>query len=279
MSVPFIVIIKSAHDIGSAIAHRIKSRGEAPILLEAPAPGATRGLMSFAAAVHEGRAVLEGQAAIRHHDPRAALEAAERAGEIPLLAGDLDGALPLAAQVMVDARMLKKTVPPPQIDLAPLTIGIGPGFVAGEQVHAVIESNHGAELGAVIWEGAAEAYTGKHRKVEGLGAERYLYAPHGGTFRTERGLLEAIEPGDTAGWVDETPLKALAGGILRGLATSGLHVSEGAKLVEVDPTGDPDNCRGIASRPARIAEGVMEAIDQFRNRNLGENFSAKGENG
>ncbi|MEE8433963.1 MAG: molybdenum hydroxylase [bacterium] len=266
MSVPLIVLIKSAHDIGSAIAHRIKSREAAAILLESPSPGATRGLMSFAAAVHEGRAVLEGQAAIRYDDPRAALDAAERAGEIPLLVGDLDGPLPLDAQVMVDARMLKKSVPPLQIDLAPLTIGIGPGFVAGEHVHAVIESNWGERLGTVIREGAAEAYTGTHRKVEGLGAERYLYAPHAGTFRTERALLDPIEPGDTAGWVNETPLKALAGGILRGLATSGLEVAGGAKLVEVDPTGDPANCRGIASRPARIAEGVLEAIDAFRAR-------------
>ena len=266
MSLPRIVLVKSAHDIGSAIAHRIKSREAAAILWESPSPGATRGLMCFAAAVHQGRAELEGLAAIRHDDPRAALEAAERTGEIPLLVGDLDGPLPLAAQVMVDARMLKKTVPAPQIDLAPLTIGIGPGFVAGVQVHVVIESNWGARLGTVIREGAAEAYTGTPRKVEGLGVERYLYAPHGGTFRTERALLEPIEAGDTAGWVERTPLKALAGGILRGLATSGLEVAKGAKLVAVDPTGDPDNCRGIASRPARIAEGVLEAIDAFRAR-------------
>lgn len=263
---PLIVLIKSAHDIGSAIAHRLKARGDAPILLESPAPGATRGLMSFASAVHQGRAVLEGQAAIRYPHPREALDAVERPGEIPLLVGDLDGLPPLEAQVMVDARMRKKTIPPAQIGLASLTIGIGPGFVAGEHVHVVIESNHGAGLGMVIREGAAEAYTGRHREVEGLGAERYLYAPHGGTFRTERALLEPIEAGDTAGWVDETPLKALAGGILRGLVSSGLNVAEGTKLVEVDPTGDPANCQGIASRPARIAEGVLEAIDAFRAR-------------
>ena len=266
MPVPLIVLIKSAHDIGSAIAHRLKSRGEGAILLESPSPGATRGLMSFAPAVHQGRAMLEGQAAIRYEDPRAALDAAERPGEIPLLVCDLDGPLPLEAQVVVDTQMRKKAIPPVQIGLAPLTLGIGPGFVAGEHVHAVIESNWGPRLGAVIREGAAEAYTGIHRKVEGLGVERYLHAPHAGVFRTERTLLEPIEPGDTAGWVDETPLKALAGGILRGLATSGLQVAQGAKLVEVDPTGDPANCQGIARRPARIAEGVLEAIDAFRAR-------------
>ena len=121
----------------------------------------------------------------------------ERTGEIPLLVGDLDGPLPLAAQVMVDARMLKKTVPAPQIDLAPLTIGIGPGFVAGVQVHVVIESNWGARLGTVIREGAAAAYPGTPRQGAGPGVERVLYAPHAGPFRPARARLAPQWPGRT----------------------------------------------------------------------------------
>ena len=269
MDHPPIQLIKSAHDIGSAVAHRLKREGGRPVLLESPAPGATRRLMCFAGAVHEGRAELEGLAAVRCASAAEALRRVERPGELPLLVADLDAPPPLppeALEVLVDARMRKRITPPAQIGLAALTIGIGPGFVAGLQVDAVIESNWGDRLGAVIRRGGTEAYTGQHREVEGLGVERYVYAPHGGVFQTERSLLETLQAGDTAGWVDDTPLAVAAGGILRGLAYPGARVEAGAKLVEIDPTGDPANASGIGPRPARIAQGVLEAIAAFRAR-------------
>ncbi len=172
--------------------------------------------------------------------------------------------LPFVPELLVDARMQKKTVPAPQRGQAALTVGIGPGFEAGVQVDAVIESNWGDALGRVIWSGRGQDYTGVHRQVRGLGAARYVYAPHGGIFRTERRLLEPLVAGDVAGWVDDTPLVVQAGGLLRGLAFDGLPVAEGAKLVEVDPSGDPAQCRGIGERPARIAEGVWQALLAFR---------------
>jgi xanthine dehydrogenase accessory factor len=261
---PALQFVKSAHDIGSAIAHRLKTAGERPVLLESATPGATRRLMCFAGAVVAGSAELEGLRAVRCGDAAQAAALADRPGVIPLLVTALDDPLPLPAEALIDARMRKRHEPPVQLDQAPLVIGIGPGFVAGRHVHLVIESNHGARLGRVIGEGAAEAYTGRHRLVEGYGAERYLYAPHAGTFHSGRALLEAVAPGETVGRVDDTPLPAAAEGILRGLAYDGLRVEAGAKLAEIDPTGKPDNCRGIHERPARIAAGVLEALARFR---------------
>lgn len=264
MNPPPLHIVKSAHDIGSAVAHRLHRAGHATLLLEDPAPVATRRLMCFAGAVHEGRAELEGLSALRCQtveEARAMLEAGEA---IPLLTGNLDAPLPRLqqqpVQVLVDARMRKKAVPPVQIGAAHLTIGIGPGFHAGRQVHRVIESNWGDNLGRVIRQGSSDAYTGKHRVVEGLGAQRYLYAPHAGVFRETLELLAPVQPGQEVGRVDGTPLLSEAGGILRGIAWTGLRVEAGAKLAEIDPTGDPANCQGIGDRPARIAEGVLEAI-------------------
>lgn len=256
-------LIKSASDIGSAVAHRLKGAGYRPILLESPTPNATRRLMSFAGAVHDGTAELEGLVARRCADAEEALALASEPGVVPLLVVDLDAPLPLPADVLVDARMRKRREPPVQIGEARLVIGIGPGFRAGVHCHAVIESNWGEHLGAVFSEGASEPYTGKHRRIAGLGRERYLYAPRAGTFRSELNVLAPIHEGDTVGWVDDAPLRAEAGGILRGLAWSGLAVEAGAKLAEIDPTSDPANCRGIASRPARIATGVLEAMARF----------------
>jgi xanthine dehydrogenase accessory factor len=256
-------VIQSASDVGSAVAHRLKSAGYRPVLLESPTPGATRRLMSFAGAVHAGTAELEGLTARRCADAREALALAGEPGVIPLLVTELDGPLPLVADVLVDARMRKRREPPVQIGAARLVIGIGPGFHAGVHCHVVIESNWGERLGAVITEGASEPYTGRHRVVGGLGRERYLYAPRAGTFRTDKDVLAPVRAGEALGRVDDVPLLAEAGGILRGLAWSGLRVEAGAKLAEIDPTGDPANCRGIATRPARIAAGVLEAVERF----------------
>lgn len=257
-------VIKSASDIGSAVAHRLKRGGYRPVLLESAAPGATRRLMSFAGAVHAGTATLEGLHAERCDRPASALRMAGRPGVIPLLVAEQDAPLPFAAEVLIDARMRKKRTPPVQIGEATLVIGIGPGFRAGVHAHVVVESNWGENLGHIIREGESEPYTGKHRVIGGMARERYLYAPHAGTFRTGRELLAPVAAGEVVGWVDETPLTARAGGILRGLAYPGLRVDAGAKLAELDPTGDPANSRGIGERPARIAEGVLEAIAQFR---------------
>lgn len=269
---PTVQVIQSAGDVGSAVAHRLKSEGLCPLLLESAAPSATRRLMSFAGAVHTGTAELEGLLARRCDDVPAALALAEAPGVIPLLVAALDGPLPAALaaalagrmDVLVDARMRKKRTPPVQIHAAPLVIGIGPGFRAREHCHAVIESNWGERLGDVITTGGSEDYTGAHRVIAGKGRERYLYAPHGGTFHTSLDVLAPVRAGEPVGRVDDTLLAAEADGILRGLAYDGLPVEAGAKLAEVDPTGDPANCRGIATRPARIAAGVLEAIRRLR---------------
>ncbi|HEX9843540.1 MAG TPA: molybdenum hydroxylase [bacterium] len=261
-------VIKSASDIASAVAHRLKSAGYRPVLLESAAPGATRRLMSFAGAVHAGTAELEGLTAQRCADVAEALALAGRAGVIPLLVADLDAPLPcatppLVVSALVDARMRKRREPPVQIGEAPLVIGIGPGFRAGVHCHVVIESNWGEHLGAVLTEGAGEPYTGRHRIVEGLGRERYLYAPRAGTFHTAKDILAPVHAGEAVGRVDDAPLLAEAGGILRGLAWPGLAVEAGAKLAEIDPSGDPANCRGIHTRAARIAAGVLQAMERF----------------
>ncbi len=215
--------------------------------------------MAFAAALHEGEIELEGLRGVPCTGSEAALACLERPDCIPVLEAMPAPPLP-APKVVVDARMRKKVQPEPQLEEAPLVIGIGPGFVAGLQVHAVVESNWGESLGRVVWEGAVQDYTGEHRKVEGHGAERYLYAPHAGIFQTNRDILETVAAGEVVGKVEDTPLVLKISGILRGLAYGGSYVEAGAKLVEVDPLGDITNCIGIGKRPARIAEGVLVAI-------------------
>ncbi|MCZ6559192.1 MAG: hypothetical protein O7E56_14020 [SAR324 cluster bacterium] len=255
--------IKGAGDIGSAIAFRMRRAGLRPVLGEVPAPLVTRRRMAFASAVYEGEAELEGLRGVRCTDEAGLLDCLEDEGCVPVLVcSDLDRPPLPPQQVVVDARMRKKREPPVQISEAPFVLGIGPGFRAGLHVHAVVESNWGEELGRVIWEGVALAYTGQHREVEGQGKARYLYAPHAGTFHTRHDLLARVTQGEVVGRVDDTDLAVAIPGILRGLAHGGVAVAEGVKLVEVDPRGEDRFCIGIAERPERIAQGVLEAIRQ-----------------
>lgn len=253
--------IKGAGDIGSAVAHRLRRAGLRPILREGAAPVAARRLMAFAPAVYEGEAELEGLRGVRCDTFEAALACLEDPGLLPVLVwpGE-DRSAPRHPAVVVDARMRKKQQPPVQIDEAPLVVGIGPGFCAGVHAHAVVESNWGDELGRVIWEGASMDYTGRPRVVKGHGLERYLYAPQAGTFRTAHKVLDLVETGQELGRVDDVPLTANLGGILRGLAQGGIQVAAGAKLAEVDPRGEARFCIGIGDRPGRIADGVLTAI-------------------
>lgn len=260
-SLPPLAAIKSASDIGSAVGHALKRAGWHPVLLEGPAPGVTRRLMAFAPAVREGRAALAGLTGVRCDTAAQALALRLDPGVLPVLVvGRMDPAEHLAPEVVVDARMRKRQAPPVQIGEAPLTLGIGPGFVCGTHVHGVIESNWGTELGRVLWSGRSQDYTGKHREIGGFGRERYLYAPDAGRFRTRHDVLDLVRQDEIVGWVDAAPLYAAIAGILRGLAYDGLYVAAGAKLVEIDPTGDPARCRGIGERQAAIAEGVLTAL-------------------
>jgi xanthine dehydrogenase accessory factor len=260
-SVPPLAAIKSASDVGSAVGCALKRAGWHPILLEGPSPGVTRRLMAFAPAVWEGRAELAGLTGVRCETAAQALALRLDPGLLPVLVVErMDPAAHLAPDVVVDARMRKRQEPPIQIGEAPLALGIGPGFACGRHVHGVIESNWGAQLGRVLWSGRSQDYTGKHREIGGFGRERYLYAPDAGRFRTHHDVLDPVRHGEIVGWVDSAPLRAGIAGILRGLANDGLRVAAGAKLVEIDPIGDPARCRGIGERPAAIAEGVLAAL-------------------
>ena len=76
-------------------------------------------------------------------------------GKVPLIV-DPDGAsiTALKPEVVVDAILAKKNLGTNR-SMAPLTIGLGPGFAAGEDVDIVIETMRGHNLGRIIREGSA----------------------------------------------------------------------------------------------------------------------------
>lgn len=254
------VLVRGAGDIGSAVAHRLFAAGYAVVLHEESRPTTTRRGMAFADAVFAGEAQLEGVAA-RRVDDLAAVDGMLADHEaIPLSIADV--AQVLASRhptVFVDARMRKRAHPEDQRALAPLTIGLGPNFVAGGNVHIAIETSW-EDVGRVITDGSTLPLAGEPRVVGGHRRDRYIYAPVAGLFHTARAIGDMVEAGEVVASIDSTPLLAPLRGVLRGLTHEGVPVTLKVKVIEVDPRGDVAGVRGIGERPRRIADGVLTAV-------------------
>jgi len=255
------ILIRGSGDIGSAVAWQLFTAGHSITLHDSPQPGTTRRKMAFTDAIFDGSALLEGLEA-RRVDDLSRLESllAERVF-IPLLVCEFDTLLrALRPQILVDARMRKHSEPENQIHLAPLTIGLGPNFSAGENIHLAIETRRGVDLGQVITRGSTRPLQGEPAELDGIGRERYVYAPAAGLFRTNCQIGQTVTQGQVIAHLDQTALSAPLSGVLRGLTHDDIPVSARAKLIEIDPRGPQAQISGIAARPARIAQGVLEAL-------------------
>ncbi len=254
-----IVLVRGVGDVGSAVAHHLFRASYAVAIHDDTMPTTPRRTMAFTDAVFDGRAFLDGVTARRVDSlPQARSLLIDRE-VIPVLVGDFAPTLAaLGPAILVDARMRKRTQPEPQRGLAPLVIGLGPNFVAGGNVDLAIETSWEA-LGAVIRHGSTLSLAGEPRPLGGHRRDRFIYAPHAGTFRTVRRIGESVEVGEEVAHLDATPLLAPLGGTLRGLTHDGVPVAEGTKIIEVDPRGG-SVVSGIGERPGRIAAGVLAAL-------------------
>jgi xanthine dehydrogenase accessory factor len=143
---------------------------------------------------------------------------------------------------------------------APLVIAMGPGFIAGEDCHAIIETHRGHRLGRVIWQGAALDDTGTPGIVAGYGAERVLRAPEDGYVIPAVEIGEMVEQGDLIATLNEHTIRAPFPGVLRGIIHPSVYVWKDLKIGDLDPRGDIENCYTISDKSLAIGGGVLEAI-------------------
>jgi xanthine dehydrogenase accessory factor len=257
------VVIRGGNDIASAVAHRLFTAGYPVVILEAPRPLTVRRGMAYASAVYDGRITLDGVAAEHAATLGRVLSLLQSRSAIPVVPGrDPEILAALEPRVIVDARLRKKERSVSRATDAPLVIGLGPGFRAGVEAHLVIETNRGPSLGRIITEGEADPYTGEPVEIAGHGKDRYLYAPRAGTFRTPLDLGARVEVGQIVGRVEDEPLSTKVSGIVRGVVKDGLSVQAGAKLVDIDPRGDPAYLSELSKKAWTIADAVLAAVRQ-----------------
>jgi len=143
---------------------------------------------------------------------------------------------------------------------AALVVGVGPGFIAGQDVHAVVETMRGHDLGRVITRGSAQPNTGVPGAIGGYTTERVLRAPVAGVFEGVCRIGDLAARGDIIGWIGPEPVYATIDGILRGLLQDGLQVEKGMKIGDIDPRCQPENCLTISDKARAVGGGVLEAL-------------------
>ncbi|MEJ2600832.1 MAG: selenium-dependent molybdenum cofactor biosynthesis protein YqeB [Anaerolineales bacterium] len=261
-----ITIIRGGGDLASGVALRLHRAGLKLIVTELSQPLAVRRLVSFAEAVYAGTIEVEGVKAHCVEDVSEALEVVH-AGQIAVMVDahmqvlqnlhHTSGAPELG--VLIDGRMIKR---PPEFGLeaAPLVIGLGPGFNAGENCHAVVETNRGHNLGRVLWQGSAEADTGIPESVSSRRSERVLRAPRDGLLVAHAQIGDHLEQGQIAAEVAGEPILAPFKGVLRGLVHPGIAVKKNFKVGDLDPRDDPTYCTQVSDKALAVGGGVLEAI-------------------
>jgi xanthine dehydrogenase accessory factor len=258
------IIVRGANDVSSAVTHRLFTVGYSVVIHEMPQPTTTRRKMAFTDAVFEGRSILEGITAERMDDDFLLQDILVAHQVIPLTSMDMLTLIGLLhPQILVDARMRKHQQPDVQRGLTELTIGLGPNFIAGETTDLAIETDWGESLGQIIEYGATSPLQGEPREIDGHARDRYVYAPIMGTFHTSLQIGDSVSQGQEVARIDSVLLPAPITGILRGLTHDGVYVAQRTKVIEVDPRLHNAQVSGIGERPARIAKGVLTAIQNW----------------
>ena len=253
------VLVWGGGDLASGIALRLYRAKIRVLVVEIDQPLAVRRSVSFAQAVYDGQTSIEGVTGQLIAEPQQMVSSWEESSVPVIVDPELDLLDKFKPVVLVDARMRKKFYPL-SLDLADLIIGLGPGFSAGENCHAAIETNRGHFLGRVLWEGSPQVDTGVPGKVQTYRKERVLHAPAGGVVETIVEIGDTVDTGAPILSVGGQVIRSPFPGVVRGLIHDGLPVHEGMKVGDVDPRPDNFRCWFVSEKAMAIGGGVLEAI-------------------
>jgi xanthine dehydrogenase accessory factor len=257
------VLVRGGGDLASGVVYRLHRSGMRVAVVELAQPLVIRRAVAFASAVFDDSIEVEGVTGQHAKSPEHAMRILD-SREVPVLVDpEANFARQWRPNVLVDAILAKRNIGT-HISDAPIVIGLGPGFVAGVDVHAVVETKRGHYLGRVITQGSAAPDTGIPGEVMGYTDERVLRAPASGPIRSQASIGDSVQAGQAVALVDGGAVVSQIGGVLRGLLADGIAVTEGMKVGDVDPRGVRDHCFTISDKALAIGGGVLEAILYLR---------------
>ena len=256
------ILIRGAGDIASGIAVRLFRCGFTLAMTDLSKPTSIRRTVCFSEAILYGTYTVENITAERA-ETKADADQIWARGHIPVFADDEGTALSLLQpDAVVDARLAKVNLGTSITD-APIVIAVGPGFTAGQNCHAVVETQRGHYLGRAIYTGAAAPNTGVPGNIGGYTVERIIRSPKTGIFHPLRAIGDQVQADEVVAYVDDAPVTCLIGGTLRGILPEGIRGHEGMKSGDVDPRCQLDHCRCASDKALSVGGGVLEALLHF----------------
>lgn len=257
------VIMRGGGDLATGVAYKLYKAGYKVIILEIDKPLTVRRGVSFSEAVYEKEVTVEGIKAILAKD-KEDIRGILDSGAIPVYLDEkgiiIEDIKPLA---VVDVIIAKKNLGTKK-SMAPITIGIGPGFEAGKDVNAVIESNRGPNLGEIIYRGKASENTGIPGEIMGHKEDRVLRAPYNGIVKSFYEIGDIVDEGKVICKVGDEKLLAPFKGLLRGMIKEGLYVKKGLKIGDIDPRCIKEYAYLISDKAKIIGDSVVEAIQYLK---------------
>ena len=254
-----VILVRGAGEMATGVAHRLASCHFKVCMTETLNPQAVRREVGFSEAIFDSDKEVEGTTAKRVESPDHILETWKE-GKIPILI-DPEAKVKdfLKPDVLIDAILAKKNLGTKMTD-ALLVIGLGPGFHAGKDVHLVIETNRGHNLGRIISNGEAEPNTGIPGSIAGYTEERVIRAPQDGNFKALKKIGDGVRANKKVGMIGNVEVRSRIAGVIRGLLRDGTEVWKGMKLGDVDPRGIKTHCYTISDKARTISGGVLQAI-------------------
>lgn len=260
-----IVIVRGGGDIASGIIQKFYRSGFKVLCLETEKPTSIRRKVSFSEAVYDGRSIVEGIIGVKVYNLKDIFEI-WNTNCIPV-AVDPKGLYinRLKPLILIDAILAKRNLGT-NMNMAPVTIGVGPGFVAGIDVNVVVETNRGHNLGRLIFKGRASKNTGIPGVIGGYSKERVIYSHECGIINNIKNIGDVVKKGENIAVIDCHPVVGKISGVLRGIIRNNIYVEKGLKIADIDPRiSERNNCFTISDKARNIAGGVLEAVLYTRN--------------
>lgn len=261
-----LIIVRGGGDLATGTIYKLKKSGFPVLILEVENPSAIRRNVAFCEAVYQETQTVEDMTCYLAGSLEQACRFLEEGKLTVLVDPQAESISALKPMAVVDAILAKKNLGTHR-NMAPITVALGPGFTAGADVDAVVETKRGHNLGRVLWDGCAAPNTGIPGIIGGYGKERVIHCPAKGILRNVKKITDVISKGEVIAVVESgegvVPVEATLDGILRGLIRDGYPVTPGFKMADIDPRMDElQNCFTISDKARCIAGGVLEAILQ-----------------
>ena len=252
-------VLRGGGDLATGVAWRLSRAGWPVVVLELPEPLTVRRTVALSTAVTDREVSVQGMKGVLVESFQDASAVTALGLVAVLVAPTLDTLGAVRPDVLVDARLAKRNIDT-TIDDADLVVGLGPGFTAGVDCHAVVETMRGHQLGCVIWSDSAQPDTGTPAELGGRSADRVLRSGADGEVDWVVRIGDVVGEGQRLGTVAGVPVTAPFPGVVRGAIRAGTRVSAGLKIGDVDPRCDPSACWEISDKSLAVGGGVLEAV-------------------